>query len=257
MPRPSTPPLVFSIALRRYDVTFRACIDTQRAYCARAGYDYTLINEAPRPVEPVEAAWLKVALLRSALAAGRPWVTFLDADCEVRLHAPPFHTALEADGGDVFVAHGFSGRINSGVVFVRNTEAAQAFLDILLDHADAEMPPEDRSGIRFENGHFIHFGKSSPVVRILDHRLWNNNRALDESSYIQHYSGGVLRPWYMENVAPRPGRVVRVGTRLLARLRRRLSPPLPGPPPEQSLRSRLQGLLPFYQRRYSAFDPAA
>jgi hypothetical protein len=194
--------LVFTIALEGYDALFESCIETQRAYCDRYGYQYLVLQKAPRSLLPTEAAWLKVPLLKSALDAGWEWVAFIDADCDMRKGAPPFAEQFESLGSkkSVFMAAGFTGRLNSGVVFVKNTATADGFFKIIMASADEKVSREDWAP--YENGHFISIGKNSPDVHILDHSLWNNNSTLNNECYIQHYSAGMLRKWYMDHRAP-------------------------------------------------------
>jgi hypothetical protein len=190
--------LVFSVALEGFDRAFADCLQTQRAYCHRFGFRYTLVDRAPERLSRDEAAWLKTPLIRAALSAGYEWVAFLDADCEIRPHAPAFpdHLRMLSEAKCVFMAPGFSGRINSGVVFVRSDPESIRFFDTILANVDTEVPdPADRVGWG-ENGHFIHYGKDDPAVYLLEHHSWNNNSRLDEQSYIQHYVRGPLREWY-------------------------------------------------------------
>jgi hypothetical protein len=203
--------IVISIALRGYKKVFRECIDTQKSYCNRCGFQYVLIDEAPRHVSAAEAAWLKIALLCSALKSDYDWVAFLDADCEVRKETPCFSKYLGSVTGDksIFVAPGFSGRINSGVIFARSNTESIGFFEQVINSADQEVPEDDKAP--YENGHMIYHGSRCSSVYLLDHHLWNNNSEIDEESYIQHYSGGKLREWFMKNRAPRELRVGNAG----------------------------------------------
>lgn len=194
--------LVFSIALEGYERLFKSCIKTHMEYCRVQQYEYVLINHAPRRLDPAEAAWLKVPLMKAALEGGYEWVAFIDADCDIRTHMPCFTKYLSqvGEGKSIFMAPGFSGRINSGVIFVKRGSSSLAFFDTVIAHANDKVPRQDKAP--YENGHMIHFGKNNPVIHMLDHKLWNNNSELDDESYIQHYSGGKLRSWYMNNRAP-------------------------------------------------------
>ncbi len=191
--------LVFSVALEGFSHIFADCIRSQREYCHRCDFKYAVVNRAPQRLCRDEAGWLKVPLIRAALAANYEWVAFLDADCEIRPQTPCFPDYLKSlpESKSVFMAPGFSGRINSGVIFARNNPPARTFFDTLMANADCEVPaPEDRVGWG-ENGHFIFYGKNNPAVYLLEHDLWNNNSHLDGQSYIQHYVRGPMREWYM------------------------------------------------------------
>lgn len=190
--------LVFSIALQGYSSLFSNCIKTQRNYCSRFGYDYILVDRSPRPLLPAEAAWLKIFFLKEALKCKYKWIAFIDADCEVKGHAPSFVEELEKYGEQkkIFMSHGFSGRINSGVIFLKNSKGAMEYLERVIQNGDNEVGREDEAP--YENGHMIKYGKNNPHVQIIDAVQWNNNFTLDHSSYIQHYSGGILREKYLQ-----------------------------------------------------------
>jgi hypothetical protein len=203
--------LVFSIALEGFEHTFSDCIRSHMQYCKKNGYKYLLIKKSPYRLQPHEAAWLKVPLMLASLSAGSEWCFFLDADCEVRPHAPDFTTYLDkiAPEHSIFMAPGFSGRINSGVIFGKNEANTLEFLSTILAHADSEVPdPEDVAP--YENGHFIFWGKKNPSLYLLEHSLWNNNSNIDPDSYIQHYSRGKIRDLYLESQASRKNNLERL-----------------------------------------------
>lgn len=245
------PVFIFTIALGSYGATFADCIRSQRAYCDRNGYEHLVVDQEPRRLRAEEAAWLKLPLLRRAMKPSRRWIGFIDADCEVRATTPPFDIALAKanPAASIYVAHGYSNRINSGVLFVRNCPEAAAFIDNIVAHADADMPPDDRAP--YENGHVIAFGKNDPRVGIIDSH-WNNNRGLDPASYIQHYSNGRLREGYMDRRFPARTRwpaatsVADRFARLWQRMHDRLMPAGP-------VSARLSKIVPFYEQAYGAF----
>jgi hypothetical protein len=249
--------LVFSIALGGYDRPFADCLESQAAYCRRWGYQYTVVREAPRTLRPIEAAWLKIALLRAALGHGYRWVAFLDADCEVREHAPAFVDFLSAlaPTKTIFLAPGFKGRINSGVIFLRNAPSSKELLDTVIANADYPVPKEYRTA--FENGHMIHFGSNHPAVHMLEHRLWNNNSEMDPSSYIQHYSGFTLRSSYLESRGIRPEdprRRVSAARSVARRLGRKLRKWLPFLPRRSlHITLRMEQLQKHYENHYPVF----
>lgn len=217
--------LAFTIALNGYDSLFASCIATQNQYFQKhLRIDQLVISQFPAILSPTESAWLKLLIaLRALQSYHYDWVAFVDADCDIRDHTPSFIDDFTTNypKKNIFFAHGFSGRINSGVFFICNSAASIRFLKQVLDHADSEVPPEDRAP--YENGHVISFGKKNPHIQIIDFNRWNNNSKLDPSSYIQHYSGGVLRPWYMRNRAPnRHKHIISYWSHKVFRIARRL-----------------------------------
>ena len=249
--------LVFSIAVQGYDRLFESCIETQRRYCRRCNYKYLLVDHAPRRLRPTEAAWLKIPLIRSALKAGYEWVVFIDADCDVRNSTPCFPEYLNTLEGNksVFLTPGFSGRINAGVVFAKNSTASVEFFQSMIFHADQPVPKEDRAP--YENGHMIFLGKSSPDVYLLEHNLWNNNSKLDDESYIQHYSQGILRQRFMDSRAPAEFRskprkhISKVIKKVVRRLRNLTNS---SPDQELSISASINELMPFYEKKYPEFS---
>lgn len=191
--------LVFSIALEGYSQLFKNCISSQREYCKKYDLDYVLVNKSPRKLLPTEAAWLKLFLLRAALTTNKySWIAFIDADCEIRDFSPLFINDMNKydDIKSVFMAHGFSGRINSGVILLKKRPGSLKYLNDVINNGDIPVPIEDEA--LYENGHMIHYGKTNPVVQILESVKWNNNQTIDEKSFIQHYSGGILREKYLK-----------------------------------------------------------
>lgn len=257
--------LVFSIALGSYKKLFKSCIKTHKRYCRSCGYEYVLVDQAPRPLSSAEASWLKVALLCNSLKSNYDWVGFLDADCEVREGAPCFSECLDMpkENKSIFFAPGYSGRINAGVIFAKSNSESIGFFEDVVNSADEEVPKEDRAP--YENGHIISHGKKSPIVQKIDHHLWNNNSKISKESYIQHYSQGELRKWFMENRAPdefRKGSGIisnvyklkgKVG-RLATYLVRSFSSTIKFYAFSKSISNSLSELTPYYKKKYSAFS---
>lgn len=238
--------LVFSIALEGYSGLFRSCIKSQREYCARSNFDYVLIDKTPRTLLPTEAAWLKLFLLRSALESDYKWIGFIDADCEVRIHAPSFVQELEKSnsGKSIFMAHGFSGRINSGVIFMKNSKESLEYLEKVIQNGDDPVTKEDKA--LYENGHMIHYGKNNPNVQIIESAEWNNNISINKQSYIQHYSGGKLRMKYME------AHPVSKYKYLIMKKIRKMSFSFSSKKATTSMND-INSLLPFYHKAYPMF----
>jgi hypothetical protein len=184
--------LVFSIAMNGFAARFDRCLRSQRRYARRHGYDYAVVTR-PRHAPPEETAWLKIPLLLRALDRGYEWVVFLDADCEARDAAPRIES-VAGPGKSVYMALGFSGRPNAGVLIGRRDDGTRTFLQSVVRTADQPVPPEDEAP--YENGHVIHLAKGKPFVAVLDRR-WNNNADPCLDDYIRHYSqGGPMRPLY-------------------------------------------------------------
>lgn len=187
----------FTIALNGFAQTYSECIASQRVYCEKHNYSYFVVDSLPWRTTAQQSAWLKVEIMRALISSscyGDGAIGFIDADCEVRAHTPPFSEAFTDK--PVMLANGKSGRLNSGVIFAKCVEPAHRFFELLISRCDESVPKESRT--RYENGHFIHFGAESGVIGLLDHAAWNNNSAMNSNSFIQHFSGGELRKLYLE-----------------------------------------------------------
>ncbi len=183
--------LIYSIATNGYAYLFKSYLRSQRDYARKQGYDYVVVRR-PRIIwrnSGHDSAWLKIPLMVAALLKGYRWVVFIDADCDVQAECPGVDS-VEKPGSCVYVSNGFSGRPNSGVMIVKNSEKAMAFFRRLIEASDREdIPAEDWAP--FENGHFIHYARQWDGLHILD-PMWNNNRDADMDDYVRHYSGQLI-----------------------------------------------------------------
>lgn len=195
--------LVFSVALNGYQWRYRALLKSHQAYAERWGFRHIAVTQPSCSKLGMEVAWLKVALINTALRAGYDWVLFLDADTQVQPHAPNMLNAQQA-GKDIYAARGFSGRFNSGVLMVRNSMHSAAFFHRLQTIACLPLPEEDRVGWG-ENGYFIHLAKQSEHrEHIAELELaWNNNQLAYQADYIRHYSRGPLHESFVPSLLDR------------------------------------------------------
>jgi hypothetical protein len=186
--------LIFSIATNGYDKHFAGCLQSQRRFAEKVGAQYWVATGAPPwKISAHQSAWLKIPLCLHALKLGYDEVCFLDSDCEVRIIDWPWSEAKPL--GDVRVAHDFSGRINAGVIFVRNTLKANQLLKKVLQSAWVPgwlLPMEDRNA--YENGHVIHHWKNETGVQMMDPRLNWATEDGQENALIRHYGGWTARP---------------------------------------------------------------
>jgi hypothetical protein len=187
--------LVLSIATNGYDRHFEKYLRSQHRLAESMHASYCVVRGSPPwGISGHDSAWLKIPLLLRALSLGYEWVLFLDADCEVRKLRSPLEDASGA-GGDVFMCHDFSRRINSGVVLLRNSGGARRLLRKLVISSLVPgflLPKEDRNA--YENGHVIHFWKHESGIKLLDDR-WNwTMEEGEERAYIRHFGGWSARP---------------------------------------------------------------
>lgn len=189
--------LIFTIATGGYHWRYRKNIESQRAYAAKHGYVYSVVDWPKFTLLDLEIVWLKIYLLHEALKKEYRWVAFVDADAEIKPRCPPVSHVYQP-GKSIYAAKGYSNRVNSGVLIFHNDNNSRAFVAKVLVNRTQPIPTEDSVGWG-ENGHVIHFAKQNPHVLVLDKR-WNNNHNPDLHDYIRHYSAGPLRSTYIASV---------------------------------------------------------
>ena len=139
----STNTLMFTIALNGYHWQYRKNIQSQRAYAERHGYHYVVVDRPLLTSLGIECAWLKVALILEALKANFDWVIFVDADAQMQPSAPAVET-LAAPQKYVFIARGYSGRINSGVLIAQQSHSAFSYFYQVLENMEKEIKIGDK-----------------------------------------------------------------------------------------------------------------
>lgn len=185
--------LVFTVATNGYSWLYKRNIKTHKNYADNNNYVYAAVDRPKLCTLGIETAWLKMTLIRDALEAGYEWILFLDADTEIRIDAPPI-TSLEQPEKSIYVANGYSGRINSGVLIIKNTSVSKKFINNVLEIMEMPIPREDSVGWG-ENGHIIHLAKNETCIHLISNQ-WNNNSDIKLKDYIRHYSAGPMRKLY-------------------------------------------------------------
>jgi len=194
--------LIFSIALNGYEKTWKHCLDSQKAYANKFNYNYHLINDVDSEMSAKEAAWLKIPLIIAALQKGFDWVVFLDADCFVN-PATPAINLVEQPQKDLYVCHGYSGRINSGVLIIKNSHYAENLFKKIFSKCNWPVFNK-KYRAPYENGHVIRHASTYKRACLLDSR-WNNCQSHFSQDFIRHYTGP-MRQYYKEEVIlpPKP-----------------------------------------------------
>jgi len=186
--------LVFTVAVHGYHWQYAENIRSHERYAKQNGYEYLAVSHPLVSSLGMEVAWLKMFLFQKLLDKKFDWILFVDADAEIRTAAPPL-ACLAKEDKSIYVSLGYSGRINSGVMLLRNDSNSRAFITKIIENMEMVLPPEDDVGWG-ENGHVIHFAHNNPSVSIIDRR-WNNNYSADLQDFIRHYSAGPLRSYFI------------------------------------------------------------
>jgi len=204
--------LIFSIALNGYQLLYRHCINSHRAYAKKYGYEYLVISRPYFTALGVECCWLKLTLMLEALKAGYDTVLFVDADAYIKTTAHELEPLLQPNKY-LYLAKSYSGRFNSGVILVNNHIKIRQWLVDVIAARHLSVLPENDVGWG-ENGHIIEYTKNCQFVCLLDRR-WNNTYDIDLSDYIRHFSCGPLRQNYYLNLCHKQiGRVTNILTKL-------------------------------------------
>lgn len=209
--------LVFSIALNGYQWLYRDFLTSHQQFASRHGYDYQAVTRPYFTVLGVECCWLKLTLIQQALRNGYRAVMFIDADAYVHSRAPNLESMLNCNAS-VFMAKGYTGRYNSGVLVVKNNLDARNWINTILRHRHTPVCPNDSVGWG-ENGHVIKFSRHAEFVLEID-KKWNNTDQPAMEDYITHCNFGPLRQSFLINLIHKGlSRVTRVLSKMSASLR--------------------------------------
>ena len=159
-------------------------------YAKKHGYDYVAVKRPFITSIGRECAWLKVSLMLKAIESGYSTIMFVDADAFMQERAPKIEVMFEPDK-TVYMAEGYSGRLNSGVIIIKNSVNSKVWLDELLKKCGLDS--EKNSDIGWgENGHIISLSRGRSFIQTIDKR-WNNNNDEGLDDYIRHFSAGPMR----------------------------------------------------------------
>lgn len=179
--------IVMCVATPDYVDQWAFCIDSQREYSTRHGFEYVLQT---RQAGGLNAKWSKLHYALAAVSTGHDML-LIDADAEITPSAPPFTRELaQHHHADVLYVLGISKRPNSGVLILRSQSAAP-FLSECLERRTKTVPPDDFVTSDGENGHVISIIKKAPFAQRSQALplQWNCTRPeLAHSAYIRHYT---------------------------------------------------------------------
>ncbi|MFT5277492.1 MAG: hypothetical protein ACI97K_002634 [Glaciecola sp.] len=182
--------LIFSIALNGYQYLYRDCVESHRTYAKKHDYCYQVVSRPFITELGSECCWLKLTLSLSAFNAGYQKVLFVDADAFINQDAPAIENIIQA-GKHVYLAKSYTGRFNSGVIFMLNHQETITWLQKILASRMTSVSNADSVGWG-ENGHIIKHSKNRTFIETIDSR-WNNTYDPDLDDYIRHFCYGPLR----------------------------------------------------------------
>lgn len=189
--------LVFDIALNGYRLFYRKALKSHQDYAERIGATYINVSRPYFSLLGVECCWLKLCLIKAAIERGYDQVLFLDADAVVQTTCPDIRQCLSSDEA-IYMAKGYTGRYNSGVILVQQHQQTLPFLNRILSSRFQSIPDSDSVGWG-ENGHIIHHAKGVDFIGTLGIE-WNNTYDATCDDYIRHFNFGPMRQKVWQNL---------------------------------------------------------
>lgn len=182
--------LVFSIAMNGYQLIYKDYLKTHKNYAEAHGYQYIKVEKPSLSHIGSNCCWLKLTLLLEALEAGYDKVFFIDSDAEIHKKTPSLNHFNDSKYC-IYMAKGYSGRYNSGVIIIKNDPRSIKWLKKIISSYQKPIPDEDSVGWG-ENGHIIFHSKNVDFIKTLD-TSWNNTFDPNLNDYIRHYNHGPFR----------------------------------------------------------------
>ena len=182
--------LVFTVAMNGYQWLYRDFIKSHKQYATRHGYRHLKVSFPAYTLMGVECCWLKLSIIVEALQAGYQDVLFVDADAQISALAPPIQNVSQ-HGKYLYMAKGYSGHFNSGVIYAISNQGVISWLRHIIERRNQEKIEGDIVGWG-ENGHVIHHARHCDFIGTLPLE-WNNTQCPNTPDYIRHYNHGPLR----------------------------------------------------------------
>lgn len=189
--------LILSIALNGYQWMYREELNSHKRYAQKNGYVHQAITRPFVSRLGVECCWLKLTIMRTALMSGYDRVLFLDADAMVKDNCLALSQVI-IKNKYVYMAKGYSGRFNSGVILAVNHKETISWLNRVIESRDSRVKASNDVGWG-ENGHVIEQSEGIPFIQELAEK-WNNTSNYDLEDYIQHSNCGPMRTSAVNNL---------------------------------------------------------
>jgi len=170
------------------------CIESQRRYCEKHGYDYKIDDRPLRQGETnTEWTWKKHYTLDQYENTHDVFVA-IDADCEIKESTPPVESILNENS--IYYVNGISGRPNAGFMIYRNDKRRKYFHTELLKRRHIKVPGNFKVKPSGDNGHVIWIlSEMTKGVQELPLK-WNCSQPKHmKDAYILHYTNH-LRKYY-------------------------------------------------------------
>lgn len=185
---------MINISTPSYAEKYKRELQSQKAYAAKYGYDFYHININQE--NPGTAKWSKVENMIHFL--DRYYIVLLlDSDCYVRPNAPDIISQIE-HGKTIYMAKGYSGRFNSGVILAVSSVLSREYFRKVLSSRNNTVSAQSFVNKTGENGHIIEISNHPKYHHIFKQLsfIWNNNKFPQRADFIRHYSSGPMKAIY-------------------------------------------------------------
>ena len=168
-------------------VKWQRCIDSQKAYCEKHGYDY-VIDDRPLLEGQTKHEWTwKKHYTLDQYEDTHDIFIGIDADCEIQDNAPPIESVLNENS--IYYVLGISGRPNAGFMVYRNDKIRKYFHTELMKRRPHPVPGNFKVKSLGDNGHVIWIlSEMTEGLQELPLK-WNCSQPkCKDSAYILHYT---------------------------------------------------------------------
>jgi len=173
---------------------WQKCINSQKQYCKKHGYDYVIDDRRLGHGETNnEWTWKKHYTLNQYEESHDVFVA-IDADCEILPHTPPIESVL--NNNSIYYVNGVSGRPNAGFMIYRNDRVRKYFHNELIKRRPKKVPGLFKVKPSGDNGHVIWIlSEMTEGLQELPLK-WNcSHPKYMDAAYILHYTNH-LRKYY-------------------------------------------------------------
>jgi hypothetical protein len=172
------------VASEDYLKKYRKCIDSQKKYCIKHGYEYIINSNSVDIVDWRDWYWKKLWVIPEILKK-YDIAILIDADCEIKDNTPTIESII--DNNSIYYVLGASKRPNSGFLIFKNTDRSKNFLKDVLSKRGKQLPPGCE--VKGENGYVIwSLNEDATDTKELP-ILWNcSDPSLIDTAYIIHYT---------------------------------------------------------------------
>jgi hypothetical protein len=187
--------ILLCTADNNYIEKYKPCIDSQKDWCKKNNYTYTLVSGTR---ESCNWKREKINKLMYLLDTTDEDVCLIDGDCYIKENCPSINFLNSKKS--IYYANGKSERLNSGFLYYKNNSYSKKFVKELLEKLNNPIPRGKGYFVTTEgeNGHIIWI-QNEWINNGLDifqkiSRYWNcSSPKLKELAYILHFTNDLRK----------------------------------------------------------------